>query len=53
MKGHLDLFSGARGAAKALAAASGSWVLTFDINHSSAENLLDRRLQVKLGVSGA
>lgn len=39
--GHLDLFSGSRGAAKALARRSGRFVLTFDILHSADENLLD------------
>ena len=39
--GHLDLFSGSRGAARALARRTGRWVLTFDIAHSPTENLLD------------
>lgn len=39
--GHLDLFSGSRGAAKALARRSGRFVLTFDILHLSDEDLLD------------
>eukprot|EP00438_Fugacium_kawagutii_P007238 Skav211558 [mRNA] locus=scaffold2228:116375:121024:+ [translate_table: standard] len=40
-KGHLDLFSGSRGAAKALAKKTGCWVLTYDILHSASEDLLD------------
>ena len=39
--GHLDLFSGSRGAAKALAQRSGRWAVTFDYSHSPTENLLD------------
>ena len=54
--GHLDLFSGCRGAAKALAKRSGRWVLCFDLKHSAAEDLLDKGNQkhverlVELGV---
>ena len=44
-QGHLDLFSGKRGAAKALAEATGQWVLTFDIAHHASENLLDQKVQ--------
>ena len=46
--GHLDLFSGCRGAAKALARRTGKWVLCFDLKHSSAEDLLDESNQAKL-----
>lgn len=43
--GHLDLFSGSRGAARALAEESGRWVLTFDIKHSQSEDLLQPTVQ--------
>ncbi|CAE7208765.1 unnamed protein product [Symbiodinium microadriaticum] len=46
--GYLDLYSGSRGVAHALAEASGTWVLTFDFARSSLEDLLDRRLQEKI-----
>ena len=46
--GHLDLFSGSRSAAKALAQETKCWVLTFDVKHSLQEDLLDGRLQGKL-----
>lgn len=45
LPGHLDLFSGKRGAAQALADATGRWVLTFDILHSTSENLDDAAVQ--------
>lgn len=44
-QGHLDLFSGQRGAAKALAETTGHWVLTFDVAHHASENLLDPSVQ--------
>ena len=46
--GHLDLFSGSRSAARALAEESGSWVLTFDTKHSANEDLLAPELQRRL-----
>ena len=46
--GHLDLFSGCRVAAKELAERSGRWVLTYDVLHSPAENLLDSDVQAKI-----
>ena len=46
--GHLDLFSGSRAAAKALAEETKCWVLTFDLKHSLHEDLLDRQLQSKI-----
>ena len=52
--GHLDLFSGAKGAAKALVQTTGRWVLTFDILHSPTEDLLatgaQRMIQRLLGL---
>ena len=54
--GHLDLFSGSRTAAAALARQSGRWVLTFDILHSPTEDLLDpptQKLIEQLLQSGA
>ena len=45
LPGHLDLFSGSRTAAAALARQSGRWVLTFDIQHSASEDLLDPQTQ--------
>ena len=45
LPGHLDLFSGERGAARAVAEATGRWVLTFDILHSPSENLDDVAVQ--------
>ena len=47
-RGHLDLFSGSRGAARALANKTGKWVLTYDIRNSSRENLLDRDIQLEI-----
>ena len=46
--GHLDLFSGSRRAAVALARQTKRWVLCFDILHSPKEDLLDPVLQAKL-----
>lgn len=43
--GHLDLFSGSRRAARALAEKSGTWVLTFDLMHSWKEDLLQPEVQ--------
>ena len=48
MPGHLDLFSGCRIAAKALANQTGRWVLCYDIKHSPSEDLLDERVQADL-----
>lgn len=48
LPGHLDIFSGSRGAAKALAARSGRFVLTFDILHSASENLLDQSVRSRI-----
>ena len=48
LPGHLDLFSGSRTAAAALARESGRWVLTFDIQHSQQEDLLCRDTQLLL-----
>ena len=44
--GAIDLFSGCRGVAKAMAGAP--WVLTFDIGHSVAEDLLDEAVRAKI-----
>ena len=46
--GHLDLFSGSRGAARALARRTGRFALTFDIAHSAAEDLLDGTVQQQI-----
>ena len=46
--GCLDLYSGKCGVAKQLVKMGAPWVLTFDWNRSSTENLLDRELQMKL-----
>ena len=43
--GWLDLFSGMRGFARALAAAAPCWILCLDINHGEDEDLLDPELQ--------
>eukprot|EP00438_Fugacium_kawagutii_P011481 Skav211699 [mRNA] locus=scaffold1535:189530:207134:+ [translate_table: standard] len=45
LSGHLDLFSGSRGAAKALANRTGRWVLCYDLSHAARENLLDPVIQ--------
>ena len=42
--GWLDLFSGSRGFAKALAACSPCWILCLDISHGEDEDLLRRSL---------
>eukprot|EP00438_Fugacium_kawagutii_P025277 Skav207212 [mRNA] locus=scaffold1244:113945:117027:+ [translate_table: standard] len=42
--GVLDLFSGSRGVAKALAAMGPVWVLTFDTAHSATEDLVQQQL---------
>lgn len=44
-KGFLDLYSGASGVARRLAKKYKTWVLTFDIDHSPVENLLDESVQ--------
>lgn len=46
--GHLDLFSGSRGAAKALADRSGRWVLTYDLKHDAREDLLEPMIQKEI-----
>ena len=43
--GWLDLFSGMRGFARALAAAAPCWVLCLDVSHGEDEDLLDPDLQ--------
>lgn len=43
--GHLDLFSGSRGAARALANQTGQWVLCYDIKHSHREDLANKDIQ--------
>ncbi|CAE7241985.1 unnamed protein product, partial [Symbiodinium sp. CCMP2456] len=43
--GWLDLFSGVRGFAKALAAAAPCWILCLDVSHGEDEDLLDPDLQ--------
>eukprot|EP00438_Fugacium_kawagutii_P029903 Skav200720 [mRNA] locus=scaffold2650:194332:201147:- [translate_table: standard] len=45
LQGHLDLFSGSRNAARALAEQTGSWVLTYDIKHHRSEDLLNSHVQ--------
>ena len=47
-QGHLDLFSGWRGGATALADTSQCWVLCFDLKHSPKEDLSDPRVQLFL-----
>lgn len=47
-KGHLDLFSGQRGAARALAERTGTWVLTFDIKHGPSEDLLQASVRRRI-----
>ena len=46
--GILDLFSGSRGLSRACCRAAATWSLTFDIDHSPRENLLNKSLQGKL-----
>ena len=46
--GILDLFSGSRGLSRACCRAAPVWSLTFDIDHSPREDLLDKSLQGKL-----
>ncbi len=46
--GYLDLFSGERGVAVALAKLTGRWVLCFDLLHSPLEDLGDRQLRKEL-----
>ena len=48
LPGHLDLFSGSRRAAAALARQTKRWVLCYDILHSPTEDLLDPMVQAKL-----
>ena len=48
LPGHLDLFSGSRRAALALARQTKRWVLCFDILHSPKEDLLDSQVQSDL-----
>ena len=43
--GWLDLFSGSRGFARALAAAAPCWILCLDVSHGDDEDLLDPELQ--------
>ena len=45
LQGHLDLFSGAKGFARALANTTGRWVLTYDLSHDVTEDLLDPHVQ--------
>ena len=45
LQGHLDLFSGAKGFARALANATGRWILTYDLCHDVTEDLLDPQVQ--------
>ena len=52
LPGHLDLFSGCRVAAKELAERSGRWVLTYDLAHSPAEDLLDETVQSTIWEAG-
>ena len=47
-RGYLDLFSGAAGVAKALAKKYRVWVLSFDWEHCSSENLLDEGIRKKI-----
>ena len=47
-RGALDLFSGSRGLARALARHHHCWVLTYDILHDSAEDLLDDLVQSEI-----
>ena len=47
-QGHLDLFSGQRGAARALAERTGTWVVTFDIKHGPSEDLLDSAVRQRI-----
>ena len=49
LPGHLDLFSGSRGAARALANRTGRWVLCYDLKHSPREDLLDQKVQAEIG----
>ena len=44
-RGFLDLYSGAAGVARALAKRHGVWVLCFDYEHCSSEDLLDQETQ--------
>ena len=44
-KGFLDLYSGAAGVARRLAKKYKTWVLTFDIDHSPLEDLLNKENQ--------
>ncbi len=46
--GAIDLFSGCRGVARAMVAAGAPWVLTFDIEHSVGEDLLDEKVREKI-----
>eukprot|EP00435_Cladocopium_sp_Y103_P061170 s1087_g22.t2 len=46
--GSIDLFSGRYGVAKQLIRAGSPWVLTFEWNHSAAENLLDPSVRTKI-----
>lgn len=45
--GHLAIFSGSRGAAKALANRTGRWVLCYDLKHSDRENFLSSEIQTE------
>ena len=44
-RGFLDLFSGSRGLAKAIASSARTWVLTYDISHDLSEDLLSSPVQ--------
>jgi len=46
--GILDLFAGSRGFSRGCVRAAQTWTLTFDISHSSSEDLLDPSLQERI-----
>ena len=48
LQGHLDLFSGSRGAARAVANKTGRWVLCYDLKHAARENLLDESIRTEV-----
>ena len=47
-RGWLDLFSGSRGVARALARAAPWWILCYDIGHSAGEDLLHVSVQAEI-----
>lgn len=47
-RGYLDLYSGKAGVARAIAKKYRVWALTFDYDHHSRENLLDKEVQSKV-----